>query len=120
MWLLCRGGDLSKADLAEPDPDEVDPAVLILAIPLSLTARLRWVLFGRIEDLALMGGLPLVGIVPRMCDCAAHSLQAPLFPLSLTLGQSHAGVPTSADRAFWGFWDRLGAFYAALRELFEP
>jgi len=68
MWLLCRGGDLSKADLAEPDPDEVDPdevdpdevdpAVLILAIPLSLTARLRWVLFGRIEDLALMGDFP--------------------------------------------------------------
>ena len=88
--------------------------------PLSLTARLRWVLFGRIEDLALMGGLPLLGIVPRMCDCAAHSLQAPLFPLSLTPRQSHPGVPTSADRVFWGFWGCLGTFYAALRELFEP
>jgi hypothetical protein len=29
-------------------------------------------------------------------------------------------VPTSADRAFWAFWGRLGAFYAAFRELSEP
>ena len=62
------------------------------------------------EDLALLGGLPLVGIVPRMCGYRVHSLQAPLFPLSLTPGQSYPMVPTFADRAFWGFWGRLGVY----------
>jgi hypothetical protein len=81
--------------------------------PLSLPARLHWVLFGR------MGIFPARN-PPCMYGYRVHSLRAPLFPLSLTPRQSYTTVPTSADRAFCGFWDRLGAFYAALRELFEP
>ena len=76
-------------------------------------------------NLAMKGNCPPQELHPAenalcICSYAADSLRAPLFPLSLTPGQSYPVVSTSADRAFWGFWDRLGAFYAALRELFEP
>jgi hypothetical protein len=118
MWLLCRGGDLAKADLAEPalaetDPDEVDLAVLILAIP---------PLANRPSPLGAVrkgGGCPCRNC-PLHVRPRSHSLQAPLFPISLTLGENYSGLPTSKDRTFWGLWDRLGAFYATLRELFEP
>jgi hypothetical protein len=125
MWLLCHGGDLAKANLSEPDSEEVTPVVLGACCTRSCQATLPHWPDRRDGDLALMGDCPPQELPPAenalcMCSYAADSHQAPLFSLSLTPGQSYPWVPTSADRAFWGFWGRLGAFYAPLRELFEP